>query len=362
LLDAILSVASDLDLPGVLRRIVVAASDLTDARYGALGVADDSGHGLSEFVTHGLSEADEALIGQRPTGKGILGLILSDPRPIRLDTLGEHPNSSGFPEHHPPMSSFLGVPIRVRGLVYGNLYLTEKRGDGSFTERDERLATSLAAAAGVAIDNARLHQRLGELALYQDRERIARDLHDTVIQRLFGVGLALQGLVRMVDPPEAGERIEAAVDDIDTTIADIRTTIFALHLRGGTGLRASVTEVAMEGRETLGFLPKVQFDGAVDASVPDEVADHAISIVREALSNVSRHAKATRVEVRAEVADSELWVTVADDGIGIRQSSGPGGSGLRNMADRAEQLGGSLDIRSRAGEGTTITWRVPLPS
>jgi signal transduction histidine kinase len=361
LLDAILSVASDLDLPGVLRRIVVAACDLTEARYGALGVADDSGQGLSEFVTHGLSAVEEARIGAKPRGKGTLGLLLTDPRPIRLDSLGEHPNSFGFPEHHPPMSSFLGVPIRVRGLVYGNLYLTEKRGEGSFTERDERLVTSLAAAAGVAIDNARLHQRLGELALYQDRERIARDLHDTVIQRLFGVGLALQGLVRVVDPPEAGQRIEAAVDDIDTTIADIRTTIFALQVRGATGLRASVTEVLIEGRESLGFVPKVQFAGPVDAAVPDEVAEHAVAMVREAISNAARHARATRVEVRIEVADSELWVTVADDGIGIRQASGPGGNGMRNMAERAQQCGGSLDVRSRAGEGTTITWRVPLP-
>lgn len=360
LLDAILSVASDLDLPGVLRRIVAAACTLTSARYGALGVVDESGQGLSEFVTHGLTAAEEALIGPRPTGKGILGLLLTDPRPIRLGDLSKDPNSAGFPPNHPPMASFLGVPIRVRGRVFGNLYLTEKPAGGDFTEHDERLVTSLAAAAGVAIDNARLHERLGELALYQDRERIARDLHDTVIQRLFAVGLSLQGLTRVVDPPEAAGRIEAAVDDIDATIADIRTTIFALQLRRDSGLRSSVTQVVIEARDTLGFLPKLQFDGPLDASVPDEVRDHAIATVREALSNVARHARATRVEVLLEVDRGELRVVVADDGIGIRQAAGPAGNGLRNLSDRASALGGTLDVRSKEGEGTALTWKVPV--
>jgi len=215
LLDAILSVASDLDLPGTLRRIIVAACHLTDARYGALGVVDERGETLSQFITHGLTPEQEALIGERPTGKGVLGLLLTDPRPLRLGDIGSHPRSFGFPAQHPPMTSFLGTPIRVRGLVYGNLYLTDKQTAAEFSERDERLVYSLAAAAGVAIDNARLHERLAEMALYADRERIARDLHDTVIQRLFAIGLGLQGLSHIVDPPEAGRRIDAAVDDID---------------------------------------------------------------------------------------------------------------------------------------------------
>jgi signal transduction histidine kinase len=360
LLDAILSVASELDLPGVLRRIIIAACHLTDAKYGALGVADERGERLSQFISHGLTPEQEALIGERPTGKGVLGLLLTDPRSLRLEEIGSHTRSFGFPAHHPPMTSFLGTPIRVRGLVYGNLYLTDKQTAHEFSERDERLVSSLAAAAGVAIDNARLHERLAEMALYADRERIARDLHDTVIQRLFAIGLGLQGLSHIVDPPEAAQRIDAAVDDIDATIADIRTTIFALQGRALSGLRAEIVRVLTEVRQPLGFLPKVQFDGPVDAVVSDDVRDHAVSMVLEALTNVTRHARATRAEVSIVANEAELRVRVTDDGIGIRSSSGPGGNGLRNMADRAEQLGGGLDVRSRPGEGTSITWRVPL--
>jgi signal transduction histidine kinase len=244
--------------------------------------------------------------------------------------------------------------------VYGNLYLTDKQTADEFSERDEHLVTSLAAAAGVAIDNARLHERLAEMALYADRERIARDLHDTVIQRLFAIGLVLQGLSHLVDPPEAGQRIDAAVDDIDATIADIRTTIFALQGRALSGLRAEIVRVLTELREPLGFLPKVQFDGPVDAVVSDEVRDHTVAMVLEALTNVLRHARATRAEVSIVASDGELRVRVSDDGVGIRSSSGPGGNGLRNMAERAQELSGSLDVRSPPGEGTSITWRVPL--
>lgn len=360
LLDAILSIASDLDLEAMLRRIVVAACELTDARYGALGVLDESGEALSEFVTHGLSEAEEAAIGLRPKGHGVLGLLISDPRPIRLQDLGAHERSFGFPDHHPPMHSFLGVPIRVRGLVFGNLYLTEKREAPEFNERDERLLWSLAAAAGVAVENARLHQRLGELALFADRERIARDLHDTVIQRLFAVGLSLQGVARVVDPPSAGERIEAAVDELDLTISDIRSTIFALQARNIRGARATITRVAIEARDALGFLPRMQFNGPLDTSVGAELADEATAVIREALSNVARHARATRAEVVVSATAEELRIVVSDDGVGVRRSASPAGHGLRNMATRAEALRGVFEVRSESGEGTTLSWRIPL--
>jgi len=360
LLDAILSIAAGVDLNGVLHRIVVAACELTDARYGALGVLDPSGQALSEFVTHGLSEEQEAMIGDRPKGHGVLGLLINDPRPIRMKQLGAHERSFGFPPNHPPMSSFLGVPIRVRGLVFGNLYLTEKRSAAEFTEADEKLLSSLAAAAGVAVDNVRLHERLGELALYADRERIARDLHDTVIQRLFAVGLGLQGLARIVDPPSAGDRIEAAVDELDLTIADIRSTIFGLQARSADGARAEITRVVTDARDGLGFLPRVQFHGPLDTTMTPELTEAATAVVREALANVIRHARATRAEVVVAATADELQIAVSDDGIGIRRSASPSGHGLRNLAARAEQLMGAFEVRSEPGEGTTVTWRIPL--
>jgi len=360
LLDAILSIASGVDLEGVLRRIVEAACELTDARYGALGVLDASGEVLEEFVSYGLSVEQEAMIGERPKGHGVLGLLISDPRPIRLSELGAHERSFGFPPNHPPMRSFLGVPIRVRGLVFGNLYLTEKHSAAEFTDTDERLLSSLAAAAGVAVDNVRLHERLGELALYADRERIARDLHDTVIQRLFAVGLGLQGLARIVDPPSAGDRIEAAVDELDLTIADIRSTIFGLQARSADGARAEITRVVTDARDGLGFLPRVQFHGPLDTTMTPELVEVAAAVVREALSNVIRHARATAAEVVLAVTGDELQIAVSDDGIGIRRSASPSGHGLRNMATRAEQLMGTFDVRSEPGEGTTVSWRIPL--
>ncbi len=361
LLEAILSIASDLDLDGVLERIVAAACTLTDATFGALGVLDPSGTELVQFITHGISASERSRIGAPPRGSGVLGLLIKEPHPLRLADLVAHPSFSGFPAHHPPMHSFLGVPIRVRDVVFGNLYLTEKRSADEFSEQDERLLSSLAAAAGVAIDNARLHQRLGEMALFEDRERIARDLHDTVIQRLFAVGLSLQGLAQMVEPASAGARIEVAVDELDLTIADIRSTIFALQSRSDTGLRARIARLVTESREGLGFLARVTFEGPIDAAAAGtEVAEEAATVVREALSNVVRHARATKVDVAVLASGQEFSVSVADDGIGIRRSASSGGHGLRNMASRAERLGGSFEVRSEPGEGTLVTWRVPL--
>src|SRR4051812_12838052 len=218
LLDAVLTVGSDLDLRAVLHRIVESAVSLVDARYGALGVLDESGTKLAEFITVGLSEDQRHHIGNLPEGKGILGLLIVDPKPIRLPDLGEHPDSYGFPPNHPAMRSFLGVPIRVRENVFGNLYLCDKSSGDVFTDIDEEMVTALAGAAGIVIDNARLHARVADLAMFEDRERIARELHDTVIQRLFATGLALQATVRLVDRPEIVRRLESMVEDLDVTV------------------------------------------------------------------------------------------------------------------------------------------------
>jgi signal transduction histidine kinase len=361
LLDAVLVIESDLDLVTLLRRIVASAAELIGARYAALGVIDPSGEGLVEFVHVGIDPAQVEAIGRLPEGRGILGLLITDPRPIRLAYLGEHPDSVGFPAGHPPMRSFLGVPVRVRGQAYGSLYLTEKSGGSEFSEEDEQLVSALAAAAGIAIDNARLHARVRDLALSEDRERIARDLHDTVIQRVFAVALSLQAASGLTRDPDLAQRLQTAVGDLDETIRQVRTTIFALDppptAKGG--LRVQVLELCAEAARSLGFDPEVHFAGHVDL-VPVHVGVETLATLREALSNVARHARADRVEVRVTASADELHLEVVDDGIGPTASKGGAGRGMSNMAERAEALGGSFLLTARPEGGTRMTWRAPL--
>jgi len=366
LLDAVLSVSSDLDLSTVLHRIVEVAVDLVDAGYGALGVLDASRTSLSQFLTVGVSDETHEAIGELPHGHGILGLLIVDPRPLRLPDLREHPDSYGFPPNHPPMRSFLGVPVRVRDAVFGNLYLTDKKTAEVFTDVDEELVVGLAGAAGIAIENARLHARVQELALLEDRERIARDLHDTVIQRLFATGLSLQGAARLADRPEVAARIGRAVDDLDLTVKHIRSAIFGLEASrpSADGLRSRVLSVGGEAAGSLGFEPRVAFDGPLDTAVPAHVAGEIETVVREALSNVARHARATRVDLSLKVdLGGVIVVRVSDDGVGLSvldpPGEGDGGLGLRNLARRAERLGGRLELRGGDAGGTVLEWRVP---
>jgi signal transduction histidine kinase len=363
LLDAVVDVGAGLDLPSILRRVVEAATDLVGAEYGALGVLDPTGTHLSDFITVGVPEAQHERIGELPHGHGILGLIIDGDRPVRLDDLRTHPDRFGFPEGHPAMRSFLGVPIRIRDRTFGDLYLTEKRGGGPFTEADEELVVGLAAAAGVAIENARLHDRVGRLALADDRARIGRDLHDTVIQRLFATGLALQGaqVLCQMDPSEAARRIEAAVDDLDLTVKHIRSVIFGLDAsrRGSSGLRDRVLELCSEAAGPLGFGPRVSFEGPVDTLVPEHVESDLLATLREALANAARHARATTVDVRLAASTEQVELTVRDDGVG-GAAARRGGRGLRNMQTRAERLGGTCRVADGPGGGTVLTWRVPV--
>ncbi len=363
LVTAVLAIGSDLSLPSVLRHIVESASTLLDARYGALGVLDTTGKGLSEFVYVGMTPEQVAGIGHLPEGHGILGLLILEPEPLRLDVLGAHPDSFGFPDNHPPMRSFLGVPIRVRGQVFGNLYLTDKRGAAEFSEEDEILAVALAGAAGIAIENSRLAARVRELSLVEDRERIAADLHDTVIQRLFATGLGLQATVRTIDNPAVAIRLQEAVDDLDETIRQIRSTIFALQSPrvAGRGLRDEILALATEAAAILGFEPRVRADGLIDARVSDATGVQMLAVLREALSNVVRHAGASRTSVAVEVTDTDVLVTVVDDGVGAGAGERLGGQGLASLHHRAEALGGTLDVGAGAdGTGTTLRWKVPL--
>jgi signal transduction histidine kinase len=507
LLDAVVGIGTDLDLNSTLQRIVRAACALGGARYGALGVLAPDRKSLSDFVTHGIDPEAHARIGDLPHGRGVLGLLITDPNPVRLPDITRHPNSFGFPPHHPPMHSFLGVPVRTRDQIFGNLYLAEKQGAPEFTDDDEEIVVALAAAAGVAIDNARLYElaqrrerwlaaaaeitgvllgtvrrtealrliarrarevagaemvlvllyegdtdryvievveggdttitgqvlpafddsyRLVEnlreaaewpgpvpdgpalvaplrsspqgvlivsgpsstddaallstfagqaalaleraraqeerelLAVLEDRERIARDLHDVVIQRLFATGMQLQGAVAPAGMrPEVVKRINAAVDDLDATIRDIRRSIFELRAPVGATLRTELRDTCDAALDTLGFRPMLETSGPVESAVPDDIVPELIAVLREALANVARHAGADSVRVSVRVAGQQVVLQVEDDGVGADPGLARGG--VVNMGERAADLGGEFTIGSRPdGTGTLVTWRVPV--
>jgi signal transduction histidine kinase len=498
LLEAVLAVASDLDLQHVLQRIVEAAVSLADAQYGALGVLSVDGQSLSQFITVGIDDDLVRRIGPRPKGLGVLGELIRAPHPLRLNDLAEHGSSYGFPPNHPPMQSFLGVPVLVGSEVFGNLYLTEKRG-GGFTQHDEDVVIALAAAAGVAIKNARMYDEtrrrtewraasaevltallsgaerldvlelvtrqacdvlgadavvlavregsswtahgdsgsaseladfedvltrvqdesttlpvVGEMqglavpvgtagvlvclwrtapselmtadlelysaqaavaleladrrreaerfAVIEDRDRIARDLHDLVIQRLFATGMLLQSAVRLTEssPDEARQRIDRAVDDLDGTIRELRSTIYGLQAPAESrpSLRSQVLQVVDTATSQLGFAPSLRMEGLLDTLASPEVADNVLATLREALSNAARHARASHVEATVRVHGKVFTVEVVDDGVGMSRDAAR--SGLVNLAARAEQLGGSLRVTSARTGGTQLVWQVPV--
>lgn len=359
LVQAILILDAELYLPVVLRRIVEEACDLVDARYGALGVLSEDGRSLDQFLTVGLTSEEEQAIGLRPTGRGVLGTLIADDEPLRLADIANHPDSFGTPDSHPAMTSFLGVPVRVHGEVYGNLYLTNKSTATQFSEDDEELVLALAMAAGIAIENARLHGLVRDRALTEDRDRIARDLHDSVIQRLFAIGLSLQGTARLVERPEAVMRIGEAIDKLDDTIRQLRKAIFDIELTiNKEGLHPKVLDLVHELRPVLGMLPQVSFSGPVDTVVTGPLAEEVLAVLREALTNVGKHARASQVVITI-AAGEELRLVVADDGNGIGDTPSSG-RGLKNIRQRAERLGGNMELgKSREG-GTRLTWHVPL--
>lgn len=533
LLDAVVTMAARLSLDELLNRIVEIARDLVEARYAALGVlGDGTERRLKLFVTQGLTDEQIQRIGDFPTGHGVLGLLIDHPEPVRLHDITTHAQSFGFPPHHPPMHSFLGVPVRTGDKIFGNLYLADKSGGGDFTSQDEEIVIALAAAAGVAIENARLHEdalrrerwldaraeitdalmaqndrvaalqlvadrareiadadlawivtgpdadhlrlqvvsgatldrtaleetpmrpsvagravragsplRLEELstelyeggaasildhseigpaillplgvtessaeedavgvlalgwsharaelsqgidllvasafaeqvavavrlarsredrellAVYDDRERIGRDLHDVVIQRLFAIGLRLQGTLKTVRDPAVRERLDDAVDDIDKTIHDIRRSIFELSSEATTDPLTEFTGVIDRAAASLGFRPDVRLSGPIRRGIPAQIADDAVAVLAEALSNTVRHAEATSVVVTI-AAGTDLTVSVQDNGRGVPATVAE--SGLANMRRRAVDRGGQCAIASVDPTGTVVTWSVPL--
>ncbi|KAA1417810.1 GAF domain-containing protein [Nocardioides humilatus] len=365
LLDAVVTMAADLTLDGVLSRIVAIASRLADARYAALGVLGDADEQpLRTFIHHGISADVAVEIGDLPRGHGLLGLIIDRPEPLRLHDIAEHPESYGFPPNHPPMHSFLGVPVRIRDRVFGNLYLTEKRDGTDFTAEDEEIVIALAAAAGVTIENARLYEEAQQaredrerLLVLEDRDRIGRDLHDLIIQRLFAVGLGLQSSSRLVAQPEVSKRLEQAVDDIDATIKDIRRTIFALGAPDlSDDVQAEVTRLVDRAAATLKFRPELSFIGPVRTLINEDLVPDLLAVLGEALSNAARHAFASSGAVVVSAGD-EIVLTVIDDGRAMPPDIVE--SGLANIRRRAEQRGGTFSVESSPGEGTTLRWAVP---
>jgi signal transduction histidine kinase len=368
LIESGLALSAELSLEKVLQRIVELSVELTGATYGALGVIDE-GETITEFITHGVTAEQRHAIGHPPVGRGLLGVLIRDARPLRISDISADPRSVGFPPNHPPMRSFIGAPVSALGRVFGNIYLTEKQGVESFDDEDVAALVILATQAGVAIENARLYeetqriqQELMRLEVLEERERIAKELHDGVIQSLFAVGMGLQGTAALAEDEETSRRLAAAVEEIDRAIRDLRNYIFGLRpgILADRQLDQALRELGNEFSSKSDVVTVVEVDEGV-ASELSSLATDIVQITREALSNVGRHAEATtcRVTLRRD-GDSRALLEIDDDGRGFDPSVGTEGMGLANLADRVGSLGGELTVDSIDGEGTTIRARIPL--
>lgn len=355
LIEAAAGVVEETDLERVLRRLVSEARSATGARYAALGVIGEHGV-LSDFLYQGISEEEAARIGKLPTGRGVLGTVIRLNKTIRVDSISEHPDAIGFPEHHPPMTNFLGVPVAVGEEAFGNLYLTEK--EGGFTDQDVVVVEALSRIAGAAVRTARLQDRLRTVAVVEDRQRIARELHDSVIQELFAVGLGLQGVSQLVDDPNAEATLRDAVDRLDRAVEALRSHIFQLRdmarPRLGERLRDLVSRMGSAYPTTV----STQID--IEDTGDDLLDNEIIRMVTEALSNALRHASADNIEVGVARDGDGYLVRVRDDGVGFDAGTPMQGMGLDNLSTRARRLGGELSITSKIGGGTEVVVRLPV--
>jgi signal transduction histidine kinase len=361
-LAATLLLETDLELPALLAHVISEARGLTDAHFGAIGILDDERATIAEFVTVGLDPGREEALGLRPTGLGVLGVLLHHPCTLRLAHLADHPASYGFPPGHPEVDSFLGVPVKVREEVYGGIYLTNAPDGRKFTTEDEALVEALAVAAGMAIENMWLHQRVRSLAVAADRERTARDLHDTVIQHLYAVGLNLETMAVEAESDATRLRLEALVCTVGDAIREVRSSIYDLDPPDGReGIRAGMQALVRSLRPVVGFDVGIVFDGPVDTVVSGVVAAQLLATVREAVTNIGRHASAQTAEVAITIDHGVCQLRVVDDGHGFDPDlTTPGGLGLDNMRRRAETLDGSCTIEPADAGGTVVTWRVPV--
>ncbi|HEX2765084.1 MAG TPA: GAF domain-containing sensor histidine kinase [Candidatus Limnocylindria bacterium] len=363
---AVRGIGGVLDLDRVLQLITDRVRDLVDARYAALGIVDDEGR-IERFITSGISEAERARIPHLPRGHGLLGLIIRENRTYRIRDIAAHPQRYGFPPGHPEMHSFLGTPVLSRGTPVGRLYLTEKIGATEFSEDDQEKVEIFAHHAGIAIENARLHDQVRRLAVVDERERISRDLHDSVIQAIYAQTLALDEAVELVggDPDGARQRVDEAIDALNGVIRDIRNFIFGLRpvLLENGGLADGLAQLAAELRRNAGVEVTLDVDErGRNADLPIETVAELLAVTREALSNVARHARATHASVRLTEDARVRWrLEIGDDGIGFDASADPGGGhhGLANMAARMRAASGTFEVDSAPGAGTRIIVTVP---
>jgi len=361
---ASLELVKDVTLDRLLERIAAVACEQVDARYAALGVLDDNGK-LDKFISVGMSDDEIKRMAHPPVGKGLIGELMNTETPLRMPVLQEHPRSVGFPAHHPKMVSFLGVPIRSATRQLGQLYLTEKINGSEFTADDEKIIQMLAAYAAAAIANARLHENTHRLAVLEERERIGMDLHDGIIQSIFGVGLSLEGALHSLeeDPADAKKRIHHSIEELNQAIRDLRVYILDLRPRqmGNDGLMSGLKRLATEFRansRTEVVLTGPEND-VLDLSASQSLA--LFHICQEALANAAKHAKAKKLEISLWFTDDRALMEIHDDGKGfdVETKSHNIGHGLANMQTRAQAAGGDVDVSSAPGEGTTILAWVP---
>lgn len=368
-LDAATRAISEiLDLEAVLQLIVERVRTLVDARYAALGIADSNGR-IVRFLTVGLTAEERAAIGPLPEGHGLLGLIIRECRPLRIPDITTHPQAHGFPPNHPTMRSLLGVPILVAGRAVGDLYLTDKIGAPEFTEEDQRVVELFARHAGIAIENARLHERLAALRVVAERERIGRDLHDGVIQGLYAIGLSLEEVDGLIAerPDEARERVDRAIDGIHRSIADIREFIMGLRPGlAGVDLGHGIAALADQLRLSSAIDVEIEdVDGRTLATLDDQLDPGAkgelMQLVREGMSNIARHSRATRARVELASSDDGTVIEIRDNGVGFDPAgiASARHHGLVNMRERAVAAGGRLEIDTRPGSGTRLIVYLP---
>jgi signal transduction histidine kinase len=357
-----LALTSELDRKEVLQRVADQARIVADAKYAALGVFDDEGL-VASFTTSGITEEERARIGALPRGRGLLGHLQRERRPIRLRDLHDHPASVGFPAGHPSMRSFLGTPIVLRGEPLGNLYLTEKASGGEFTEDDAEALETLAAQAAIAIENARLYAQSEQVSVLEERQRIRMDLHDGVMQSLYGVSLLLEDVAdRLATEPEhARAELLRAVDRLNAAIADLRGYVLGLRQVQASDrpLHESLALLAEQARSNALIDVKVEVAAAAASGLDRDRREAAYYIAADALGNIARHARARHASVELFRLDGKVVLQITDDGVGFEFDPRATGHGLHNMRERAFSVGGTLEVQSAPGAGSRVRLELP---